>query len=175
MPFGLPFPLINGVRHSWSSVALKVAGITIGGVTSINYGCKLEAAIVRGAGPLPIGYTTGSASFTADFELLLQEANDLIASLGDSWMTAIGNAEVNYSDEGYTASGAGVYVDTIAPFRITEWSAAMSATSNDAQVRKFTLLPIGMLINGKNPMPNQPSFSIGGAVGTAAGIVNRIL
>jgi hypothetical protein len=175
MPFGLPFPLTNGVRHSWSSVTFKFNSIAVAGITSINYGCKLPPGIVTGAGPLPIGWTTGRAEFTADMEVLLQEANDLIASLGGSWMTAIRGATVEYSDEGYTLSGAGNYVDTIAPVRIQEWSAAMSSTSTDAQVRKFTLSPLGMLINGKNPMPNQPSFAIGGVAGVASGVINRLL
>jgi hypothetical protein len=174
MSFGLPFPITNGVRHSWSSVAGKFNGITIAGITSINYAPKLEPSVVAAAGPLPIGFTTGRASFTGDFEMLLQEANDFIASIGPSFMTALGNMEVSYSDEGYTTAGVGIYVDTISSFRITEMSAAMSSSSTDALVRKFTIIPLGILINGINPMPNQPSFSIGGVAGAAAGVVNRL-
>lgn len=175
MSFGLPFPLINGVRHSWSCVSLKAAGLLIGGITEINYAPKLEAAIVRGAGPLPIAHTTGQASYTADFSMLLQESVDFLTALGGAFMTAMFDVEVSYSDEGYTASGVGVYTDMIKRCRITEISAAMSNGSADALVRKFTLLPLEMLINGQSPMPNQPSLSIGGVAGTATGVVNRLL
>lgn len=175
MAFGLPAPLINGVRHSWSSVSVKVAGLTIGGITEVNYAPKLEAAVVRGAGPLPIAHTTGQASYTADMTMLLQEANDLIAALGAAWMTAMFDVEVGYSDEGYTASGVGTYTDMIKRCRITEFSVAASNGSADALVRKFTLLPLELLINGTNPMPNQPSLSIGGVAGTATGVINRLI
>lgn len=175
MSFGLPFPLINGVRHSWSSVSFKAAGITWGGITEINYEPKLEAVAVYGAGPLPVGVTTGKASYTADFSMLFQEACDLIDALGDGFLTAVTSAEVGYSDEGYTASGVKTSTDTVGPLRIISVSSAMSNGSADALVRKFTCLPWGMKINGKNPMPNQPSLSIGGVAGAATGIIQRIL
>lgn len=175
MAFGLPFPLVNGVRHSWSCVSAKVAGLTIGGITEINYAPKLEAAIVRGAGPLPIAHTTGQASYTADMSILLQEYQDLVTALGASYMTAMFDVEVSYSDEGYTASGVGTYTDVIKRCRITEISAAMSNGSADALVRKLTLLPLEMTLNGVNPMPNQPSLSLGGVSGTATGVINRLL
>lgn len=175
MAFGLDFPLINGVRHSWSSVGFKAAGITWGGITEINYGAKLEAAAVYGAGPLIVGTTTGKASYSMDFTMLLQEADDMIAALGDGWMTAITSAQVDYSDEGYTGSGTKTITDSINPVRIVEFSQALSNGSADAAVRKFTCIVWGMLLNGKNPMPNQPSLSVGGVAGAATGVIQRIL
>src|SRR5689334_16769108 len=36
----LSYPLVNGVRHSWASVAITAGGLPFGGVTEINYAPK---------------------------------------------------------------------------------------------------------------------------------------
>lgn len=169
------FPLVNGVRHSWTSVEIKVAGSIIGGITEINYAPKLEAATVRGAGPLPIGTTTGLASYTADFTILLEEFNSLTLALGPAWMTAFFDVDVSYSDEGYTAAGLSTINDSIRRVRITEVTAAASNGSGDPLVRKCTLLPLEMYLNGVSPMPNQPSISIGGLAGAAVNVGRRVI
>ena len=172
---GLPFPLINGVRHSWASITWKIAGLSIAGVTAINYAAKLEPGVVYAGGPLPIAHTTGVASYTADVELLLQEYQQLQAALGNGFLTAMFDIEVSYSDEGYTSSGAGTITDMIKRCRISEVATGATKQTGDAIVRKLTLIPLEMLFNGVNPMPNQPSVSIGGVAGAAAGVVQRIL
>lgn len=171
----LPFPLTNGVRHSWASISWKIAGTPIAGVTEINYECTLEPGVVYAGGPLPIAHTTGVGSYTADLTMLLQEYNQAQVLLGEAFMTAIFDVEVNYSDEGYTASGVQIVTDTIQRCRISKVGAAAAKQSGDPIVRKLTLVPLGMLFNGTSPMPNQPSFSIGGVANAVAnGIAKKL-
>jgi hypothetical protein len=174
MSFSLPFPLINGVRHSWSSISCDIAGLTIAGITAVNYEATLEPGVVYAGGPLPIATTTGVGSYTADIELLLAEFHQVQNALGPAFFTTVFDVKVSYSDEGYTASGVPVIIDTIQRARISKVSAGAQKQSGDAIVRKLTLVPLGMLFNGVNPMPNQPSFSIGGVAGAASGIVQRL-
>jgi hypothetical protein len=107
------FPMINGVRHSWSSVEIRLDNGIVLGITEINYSPKLEPGIVRGAGALPIAFTLGNAEYDGDFTILLEEFNSL-------------------------EHGA-------------------SSGSTDAIVRKCTVKPMSMLLNGVSPMPDQPT------------------
>lgn len=183
LPFiGPSYPLVNGVRHSWSSVSATAGGVTYGGFTEINYAAKLDAQYVRGAGPLPIGTTTGLASMTADFTMLEEEFKMFQQTLGSpsligggaGFMTSFFDLEVQKSNEGYIEGGMSTITDTIKA-RITEVSAAMQSSSGDGLVRKVTLLPIEMRFNGASPFPNMPSLSLGGALGAGIGIARRII
>jgi hypothetical protein len=181
--FGLPpsYPLINGVRHSWASVSGSCGGITYGGFQEINYSPKLDAQYVRGAGPLPIGTTTGLASMTADFTILEEEFKMMQQTLGSpspigggaGFMTTFFDLEVQKSNEGYIEGGMSTITDTM-KVRITEVSAAMQASSGDALVRKCTCLPISMFLNGASPFPNMPSLSLG-SIGGGVGIARRLI
>lgn len=182
LPFALSYPLTNGVRHSWASVAITAGGLPFGGVTEINYSPKLDAQYVRGAGPLPIATTTGLGSMTADMTMLEEEFKLLALTLGSpgligggaGFMTSFFDIEVTKSNEGYILGGMSTIIDTL-QVRITEVSAAMQASSGDALVRKMTLLPITMRLNGASPFPNMPSLSLGGVAGAGIGIARRIL
>ncbi len=176
------YPLTNGVRHSWASCGFTFGGLSFGGVTEVNYAPKLDAQYVRGAGPLPIGTTTGLATMTADATMLEQEFKTFQQTLGSpsligggaGFMTSFFDAEIQKSNEGYIEGGMSTVTDTFQA-RITEVSAAMQASSGDALVRKMTLLPITMRLNGASPFPNMPSLSLGGVAGAGIGIARRVL
>ena len=183
LPFtGPSYPLINGVRHSWASVGITAGGVTYGGCVEVNYSPKLDAQYVRGAGPLPIATTTGLGTMTADMTMLEEEFKNLCGTLGSpgffgggvGFMTSFFAVEVQKSNEGYIEGGMSTIIDTFTA-RITEVSAAMQASSGDALVRKMTLLPITMRLNGVSPFPNMPSLSLGGISGAGIGIARRII
>lgn len=182
LPFALSYPMTNGVRHSWASVGIQVGGMTYGGVTEVNYAPKLDAQYVRGAGPLPIATTTGMGSMTADMTMLEEEFRMLVNTLGSpgllgggaGFMTSFFEVQVTKSNEGYIEGGMSTIIDSFTG-RITEVTAAMQTSSGDALVRKMTILPITMRLNGASPFPNMPSVSLGGAVGAGIGIARRLL
>lgn len=150
----IPYPLINGQRHSWSSAEIRVAGNIVLGVTEINYSPTLEPAVVRGAGALPIGHTLGQAEYEGDVTLLLEEFNALTLALGDAWMTKPFDVVVSYDESG---SGLSTIVDTLGGCRITKVEASASADSTDPLTRKLTLKYLTILLNGVSPMPAQPT------------------
>jgi hypothetical protein len=147
------YPLINGVRHSWASIEIRVAGNIVLGITEINYNDGLEPGVVRGAGARPIALTTGEASFDGDFTILLEEFNTLVSLLGPRWKTVAFDIVVSYSEED---SGLTTIVDTIQGARITKTEAGNSSGSTDGTTRKCTIKPMGLLWNGVDSMPAQP-------------------
>ncbi len=151
----IPYPLINGVRHSWSSIECRLNGNIILGVTEVNYSPTLEPGVVRGAGPRPIGHTLGQVEYEGDFTLLLEEFNALVTALGAGWMTRPFDVVVTYDESG---SGLSTIVDTLGSCRITKVEASNSADSTDASTRKCTLKFLSLLLNGVDPMPVQPTI-----------------
>lgn len=158
----IPYPLVNGVRHSWSSIEIRAAGGIILGVTEINYSPTLDPAVVRGAGSLPIGHTLGNAEFDGDFSILLEEFNSLMTLLGSGAMTIPFDIVVAYDPSLGTVatSGMSVIVDTLQSCRISKIENTASSGSTDALVRKCTLKYLGLLLNGVSPLPTQPTASV---------------
>lgn len=150
----VPYPLIQGVRHSWSSIEIRLNGAIVLGVTEINYSPTLEPGEVRGAGARVIAHTLGQATYEGDFTILLEEFNVLVAALGDQWMTKTFDIVVTYDESG---SGLSTIVDTLSGCRITKVEASNSSGSTDGSTRKCTIKYLQLLLNGVDPMPPQPT------------------
>jgi hypothetical protein len=100
-------PLINGVRHSWSSVEIKIAGQIYVGVKEIKYSDKKDRAKIRGTRRLPIARTMGEYDAEGSVTLYLEEAKELRAALaaagealGLGFMDVPFDITVSYSDPG---------------------------------------------------------------------------
>lgn len=165
----VPYPLVNGSRHSWSSVSIEANGMTYGGFTAINYEPLLDGQPVRGNGPNVIGHTTGQSSWTGDFEMLLEEWNDFQLTLGPGFMLRYFNMRITYSD-----NGVSTIVDTLSGCRVKSVGVAAQASSGDALVRKVPLLITSGTLNGINPFPGNPGVNIGNVGGAIVDGVRRI-
>ncbi len=159
MSAAIQYPLINGVRHAFSSIELRVNGSIILGFTEINYSPKLDPGIVRAAGALPVGMTLGNMEYEGDFTLLLQEFNNMLVQLGDGFMTVPFDIVVAYDASlgGVQSGGLDVIVDTLEGCRISSVEATASSGSTDALTRKCTVKPLNVLLNGLRPGPQQPT------------------
>jgi hypothetical protein len=166
----LQYPLINGDRHSFASVEIQFNNLSIGGFTAINYEALLDGQPVRGAGPLVIGHTIGLASWTGDFEMLLEEWNFFQASLGPGFMQQYFNIRVTYA-----ARGMSTIVDTLSGCRVKSVGASGQSSSGDALVRKVPLLITSGNFNGVSPFPNQPSLSLGNLGGALIDGARRLV
>lgn len=67
------YPLINGERHDFTSIELKIAGQIFVGFKSINYKRTRTRTKLWGNSPDPIGKTRGTNDYTCDFELYFAE------------------------------------------------------------------------------------------------------
>src|SRR5207247_11077327 len=78
----IPQPLINGVRHEYSSCEFKFNGRIFTGVKFVNYGIELAPSLVYGASPAPLGLTRGVLTPNADFEMLHAELYEGLPARG---------------------------------------------------------------------------------------------
>lgn len=69
----IAYPLINGERHDFTSIELKIAGQIFVGFKSINYKRTRTRTTLYGNAKDPIGKTGGTNAYTCDFELYLAE------------------------------------------------------------------------------------------------------
>jgi len=76
-------PMINGVRHSWSSIRINMLGRTIMGVASINYDDTMNIENIYGAGNMVSHRGNGNYEAVANIELYQFEVVGIqLATLG---------------------------------------------------------------------------------------------
>lgn len=75
------YPEVNGSRHSWANIEVKLDNDVYRGVVAINYKSPLTPELVYGTGPQPIGRTDGEEAPDADMEMLLDEAQTFVKHL----------------------------------------------------------------------------------------------
>lgn len=153
----IPYPLINGVRHDWSSIEFKVAGQIVLGCKAINYSRKRTRAYAEGFSPDPLGKTRGRNAYTADIELYLAEFNQLQALLqaqaaplggvnGSGYGDVFFSVTVMYQETGFDQ-----VTDTIIGCTMDSTDVGMSV-SPDAVARKFEMFPTKILFNGQDDL-----------------------
>lgn len=146
----IQYPLVNGLRHSFASVEIKVAN-QLFYATAVNYSRKRNRTLVRVNHPDPIGKTIGSNEYSADIEMLLAEYNALQAALiNRAQQAGLGNG---YGDVAfqvvvtYSTNGLDTVTDTIQGCTLDSTEAS-NAEGVDATKRKFELNPLKILFNG---------------------------
>lgn len=160
----IQYPAINGVRHSWASVEVKV-GTQIFYVTSVNYSRKRNRTMVRENHPDPVAKTRGSNDYSADIELLLAEFNALQAAL----IAAANAAGLNggYGDVffsvvvQYSESGLDTVTDTILGCTLDSTEASNSE-GTDPTKRKVDLSPLKILFAGQDDLATPLKAPPGG-------------
>jgi hypothetical protein len=129
----IDYPFINGVRHEWSSVEIKLKGQIYVGIKSISYSDKLEPTKLRGTHPQAIGRTRGEYDCEASIEMYLAEANELRKALGAGYKEIAFDIVVAYSEDGLES-----ITDEIIGCRIKSEDGGGSQ-GPDALVKKFDL------------------------------------
>lgn len=132
-------PLINGQRHSFASIELKIGSLIFVGFKSVNYSRTRSRTLVRGNSPDPLGKTRGDNEYSADCELYLAEWNLLMQTLGKGYGDVSFSVNVTYSENGFdtiTDNLIGCTIDS------TE---ASQGQGSDALTRKINLSPLKIL------------------------------
>lgn len=138
----LAYPLINGLRHDWSSVEAKLNGQIFVGIRSINYSISIDAAYVRGTSPDPFAQTRGTNDYTCDCEVYLAEWNQFISQLGDGWSDQFFNIQVSYAEESLDQ-----ITDLISGCRLVGVEVSQSQSA-DPLMRKLTFKPLKIYYQG---------------------------
>lgn len=74
-------PLINGVRHSWSSIRVPLFGRTVSGINSISYDNNYKGEDHKGGGGYPVHRTVDFDGATCELELFDYEVDAIMKSL----------------------------------------------------------------------------------------------
>ena len=148
-PITLPeYPMINGVRHDWSSVQCDVAGFRFRGLKSLSYKHSLDPGEVRGTGPQVLGTTLGTYSAEGSLEMYLREYYFLIGKLGPGYLATSFNITSKYS----AFKGDPIIKDQLIGCRIKTPAKDLSQ-SNEALTVKVDLFVTLLIENGVNPLP----------------------
>ena len=94
------YPLVNGVRYSFASIELVVAGKRILGAKEIAYTETLEPGEIRGTSSQILGRTAGDYSVEGSCTLYREEWDDLLDTLGEGYLRKSFDVTVTYADEG---------------------------------------------------------------------------
>lgn len=138
----VPYPLINGVRHSFSSIILKLQGQVFIGFKSIEYSRTRSRGIAQGNHPDPLGKTRGKNEYKATVELYLAEWNAFQAKLGAGYGDKFFHVTVSYAESGFdniTDSILGCTMDT---------TDGGGSEGTDPSTRKFEINPLKIKFNG---------------------------
>lgn len=138
----IQYPLINGTRHSFASIELKLNGQIFIGFKSLNYTRTRSRTVVRGNSPDPLGKTMGENDYSADAEVYLAEWNLFQDLLGKGYGDVFFQVLATYS-----ANGFDTIQDVINGCTLDSTEVSQSQ-GPDPLVRKFTLSPLKILFNG---------------------------
>lgn len=75
-------PLINGVRHSWSSIKINILGRTVTGVTAISYSDSEDKVDHHGAGKYAVHRGRGNYKAEAKITLFAYEVDAIARAAG---------------------------------------------------------------------------------------------
>ena len=145
----IPYPLVNGVRHSFTSIELNLAGLIFRGFKSINYSRNRSRAMPYGNSPDPLGKTRGKNEYKADCELYLAEWHvfqQTLISLGSGYGDQPFFVLVTYGEN---------WFDTIQDQLLgctLDTTDASNSEGTDPTVRKSELNPIKVLFNGQDDL-----------------------
>ena len=128
----ISIPLINGERHAFASVELRIEGKRYT-CNSWNHTEKNEFGEVVGNSTEVLGYTPGDHRHEVDFEMYLEDFTDFIRSLGNGYMKKMFSADVSYQLDGNSY----VINEFYSGIKMTEISASQSQ-SNEGLKRKVS-------------------------------------
>jgi hypothetical protein len=77
----IPYPLINGTKHDFTSIRAEINGIKIFGISAIDYTIAKPVSDVYGTSSMRLGRTRGQLKFTGSLTLYETEFAALTQSL----------------------------------------------------------------------------------------------
>ena len=148
----IAYPQVNNRTCDYSSIRFEIDGDQYVAAKSINYSDGMEPGELRGTASMRLARTDGDYKAEGSIELSIEEAEKLLAKLGDGFYQKVFNAVVQYS---FGANPA-LITDEIIGIRLKKKDNANSQGADPSMV-KFDLDPMYIIHNGRRPFiaPNQ--------------------
>lgn len=138
----MDYPLINGVRHEWSSIEIKLRGDVYIGVKEIKYSDTLKGSKLFGTHPRALGRTRGQYESEASIVMYLAEAAQFRAALGPGYKEVPFDIVVSYTEDGFDT-----IVDEVIGCRITKDEGG-GTQGPDGLTTPWDLDPMNIIWNG---------------------------
>lgn len=124
--------MINGNIYKWSDVKVRMLGITLTGITDINYERKQEKTNLYGAGNDPVARSHGQNEYTANISLTLNQLHE-IESLLAAGQSILDIAPFDVLCA-YTVNGTKIIKDKILECEFTGNKREFSNSGNESKV-----------------------------------------
>lgn len=155
----IPYPLINGTRHSFTSTVLKIDGQEFAGYRKITWSRKRERGMVYGNNPDPLGKTRGKNSYELKVTVLLAEWKAFIT---DHWGAGYGDqaftTQVSYIENGFDSQDVQALGCTI------DGSSSDNSEGTDASEIEIDFAPVKIIVNGVDdnatPLQGPPDLAL---------------
>ena len=87
---------INGFVYGYSDISLDINGQIFEDVTDLSYSINIEKGELRGTSPVPAGFTTGYATYTASLSMGKDQASEFLKLLGNGFASVPFTITVTY-------------------------------------------------------------------------------
>ncbi len=145
MPTPISYPLINGVRHSFASIVLKVDGQEFSGFKSITYARHRERGVGYGTNPDPLFKTRGKNAYECEIEVYAAEFKAfMLEHFGNGYGDKFFPIEVSYAENGFPTQTDRIVGNTV------DDSEGGGSEGTDPLTRKFKTSPIKIYFDGKD-------------------------
>jgi len=150
------YPLIDGHKHDFSSVEIQIgtgqdSPQIYTAITEISYNQSLTPGVLHGTAGQPLAFTQGKLEAgEGSFSMPLEDAHELITSLGDGYKTKAFSITCSYA-----ADGSPTITDKLIACRITEDETTGSGDSEDPILINFSIMYLRGSRSGINPIPNM--------------------
>lgn len=155
----IPYPLINGVRHSFTSTVLKIDGQEFAGYRKVTWNRTRERSMVYGNNPDPLGKTRGKNSYEMKVTVLIAEWKAFITDhFGEGYGDQSFTTQLSYIENGFDSQDVQALGCTI------DGSSSDNSEGTDATEIEIDLQPVKIIVNGVDdnatPLVGPPDVAL---------------
>jgi hypothetical protein len=139
----IPYPIINGVRHDFTSTVLKIDEQEFQGYRKVTHNRKRDRTKVYGNNPDPLGKTRGKNDYEFKVTVLLAEFKAFITDYFESgYGDAVFSCQLSYIENGFDSQ------DVLAIGCTIDESSFDHSEGTDALEVEIDFSPIKIIYNG---------------------------
>jgi hypothetical protein len=138
--------LINGVSYNYANINISILNVLPKGVRSISYAVTRGSAHFYGVGDQPVALGYGNKTYTATFEIQLEEAQAFAVAAAASGIQGGDITAIAPFDISITFGNVGQTITTHTLVKCVFLDNGVEGTSGDGTfVRTYNLLPADIL------------------------------
>jgi hypothetical protein len=138
--------LINGVSYNYANINISILGVQPKGIRSISYSVSRGTAHYYGIGDQPVALGYGNKTYTASFDMQLEEAQAFAIAAAASGIQGGDISAIAPFDISITYGNVGQTITTHTLKKCVFLDNGVEGTSGDGTfVRSYSLLPADII------------------------------